>query len=89
MNLTFYTTLGCHLCSQALEVVNSVLTHPEIAPEIQLQMVDIASHDDLIRTYCERIPVIAVGSAEIDWPFDQQKFVRWLTDNVERELDDY
>ncbi|MBM7334143.1 MAG: glutaredoxin family protein [Alcanivorax sp.] len=61
--LTLYTTLGCHLCEQAEELVRTV------RPDARLHAVDIAEDDTLIAEYGERIPVLRRGERELGWPF--------------------
>lgn len=61
--LVLLTTEGCHLCEQALAVVQRA------APGMQVSLLDIATDDALIDAYGERIPVLRRGEVEIDWPF--------------------
>ncbi|MDG1773731.1 MAG: glutaredoxin family protein [Oceanicoccus sp.] len=73
--LILYTTVGCHLCEQALELIEPVLE-----PKYQIVKVDISDSDDLINRYGIRIPVVARSDngAEIGWPFDQQQFLLFI-----------
>ena len=59
MTVVLYTTLGCHLCDQARDLLLTV------NPEIDIHAVDIA----LIAEYGERIPVLRHGDRELAWPF--------------------
>lgn len=63
MEVTLYTTLGCHLCDQARELLLTV------DPSVVILAVDIAEDDDLIARYGERIPVLARDGRELAWPF--------------------
>jgi len=65
--LTFYTTVGCHLCEQA-EMLLTVLAAERT---YQLETVDIASDEALVNLYGIRIPVVKnpVTKQEIGWPF--------------------
>lgn len=67
--LHFYTTLGCHLCEQAEEIVEPIVDHYGIA----IEKVEIADSDALIERYGVRIPVIRINSStlELGWPFDE------------------
>src|SRR5690606_39900969 len=47
MTIELLTTLGCHLCDQALELVNRA------APQLQVVLVDIAEEDAMIEQYGE------------------------------------
>lgn len=69
----FYTTLGCHLCEQAMEIITMTL-NPEFFEIVSL---DIADDDDLMEKYGVTIPVIkrCDTGQELNWPFDQQDLV--------------
>jgi hypothetical protein len=73
MEVTLYTTLGCHLCDQARELLLTV------APNVAILAVDIAEDDDLIARYGERIPVLARDDRELAWPFGLLDVQRFLT----------
>jgi len=85
ITLSFYTTTGCHLCEQAIRIVNEVHdAKPRIAAYAQLEFVDIAEKDELIETYGTRIPVLAarkdkqIFNKELSWPFDHQAYIDFL-----------
>ena len=65
--LTLYTTAGCHLCEQAVEVIRGALDAPRA-----LRQVEIADEPELLARYGVRIPVLAVAgrTEELGWPFD-------------------
>ena len=68
MNVTLYTTLGCHLCEEALQLLQQV---QQAGTELQVSEVEIADSDELIERYGIRIPVVADESGgELGWPFD-------------------
>ncbi|MGB0360525.1 MAG: glutaredoxin family protein, partial [Endozoicomonas sp.] len=50
--LLLYTTSGCHLCEEAVSVLNSL--------DFEWFPVEISTHDSLIERYGLRIPVIRV-----------------------------
>ena len=66
MKATLYTTLGCHLCEQALSQLHEL--QREGLP-VDIVQTEIADTEDLMTKYGVRIPVIAAGDAEIGWPF--------------------
>ncbi len=69
--VVLYTTAGCHLCEQALQLLE--------ANQLQISLVEIADDDQLFERYGLRIPVAATGAGEeLDWPFDQQQLQAWL-----------
>jgi len=75
--LRLYSTLGCHLCDEAVAILGS--TFPELLAE--LEVVDIADDPELMDVYDVRIPVLQLieSGAEIGWPFgpeELREFVR-------------
>lgn len=73
MELVLYSTDHCTLCDQALELLFSM---PELAGGA-LRVVDVATDDDLLSRYGERLPVLELNSGVdgsdtrlLDWPFD-------------------
>ncbi|WP_051207280.1 glutaredoxin family protein [Saccharospirillum impatiens] len=77
LNLTMYTTDGCHLCEYAETVLEDVVL---TEPELTWKKVDIASQDDLIERYGIRIPVIRLEGADYDvgWPFSADDVLHYL-----------
>lgn len=75
--LELLTTDGCHLCEQAIEVLQAEL-HPG---EVEVDLVDIAWEEGLIERYGSRIPVLRepASARELDWPFDRGQLRRFLT----------
>ncbi|WP_114416211.1 glutaredoxin family protein [Marinospirillum perlucidum] len=72
--LTLYTTAGCHLCDQAL-----ALLQPWLERGFGLAKVDIAEDDLLLARYGERIPVVASPcGSEIGWPFTAAELEGWI-----------
>lgn len=68
MSVRFYHRDGCHLCEEALELLQAAgLAQP-------LQMVDIDSEPQLGVDYGLRIPVLARADGQsLDWPFDAEQ----------------
>ena len=62
-----YTTLGCHLCDDALAITQPILDKKGWA----VSLVEIADSPELIDRYGIRIPVLARvdNQDEIGWPF--------------------
>lgn len=77
LNLTLYTTDGCHLCDYAETILEEALA---AEPELTWSKVDIASQDELIERYGIRIPVIRLEGASYDvgWPFSVEDVVHYL-----------
>lgn len=74
--LTLYSTLGCHLCDLAIEV----LAHCSEVSQKHVCSIDIADDDDLVSRYGVRIPVIAYAGKELGWPFTVDDVSALLTD---------
>jgi glutaredoxin len=74
-SITLYSTLDCHLCEQAL-----ALLEPLLAAEWELEYVDISDSEALIDRYGLRIPVVlrADTGAELGWPFDTSSLLQFL-----------
>ena len=66
--VTLYGRPGCHLCDDALAVLERVRAELPFA----LTTVDIESDDALFRAYLERIPVVCVDGEELyDYHVDE------------------
>ena len=77
--IQLFTTAGCHLCEQAEAMVLYLIENEDtIGSRFKLQEVEIASNDALLEQYGVRIPVLAVNSRELGWPFDLDELTRWL-----------
>jgi glutaredoxin len=66
MKTTLYTTLGCHLCEQALSQLYEL--QREGLP-VDIHEAEITDSEILLEKYSLRIPVVAAGAEEIGWPF--------------------
>ncbi|WP_086931483.1 glutaredoxin family protein [Agarilytica rhodophyticola] len=71
--LILYTTLGCHLCDQAYDLITQCLEG------VSLNKVEIADDDALMQKYAIRIPVVKNKNTnhELGWPFDQKTLLEW------------
>ena len=77
MKIILYTTLGCHLCEQAL----GLLQHYQArGRSFIIESVEISDSDDLVARYGIRIPVISTASQgqELGWPFDLESLEAFL-----------
>lgn len=70
-----YTTLGCHLCEDALTMLNQLNQND---PGINITEVEIADSDELMKRYGIRIPVVAIQEAEIGWPFSEKELADFI-----------
>jgi glutaredoxin len=58
--VTVYARPGCHLCEQALAVVERV----RVRVPFELEQRDIETDDRWFKAYLERIPVVAIDGQE-------------------------
>tara|TARA_B110000503_G_scaffold109272_1_gene163406 strand:- start:261 stop:500 length:240 start_codon:yes stop_codon:yes gene_type:complete len=61
-----FTTLGCHLCEQAHELLLSLTGQ---GMELRIELIEIVDSAELMDRYGITIPVIQVEDREICWPF--------------------
>jgi hypothetical protein len=70
-----YGRPGCHLCDEALTVIERVRTRMPFV----LEQRDIEADNELFKRYLERIPVVAIDGVEAFELFvDEQEFERAL-----------
>jgi hypothetical protein len=75
IELILYSTSACHLCEQALALVQ-----PLLGDGLRLREVDISDSQELFQRYGLLIPVLRLAGvdAELHWPFgtsDIEQFV--------------
>jgi glutaredoxin len=77
MKVKLYTTLGCHLCEEALELLKQLKTS---GLEIEISEIEIADSDELMSAFGVRIPVITTENSEdeIGWPFTIEELKAFL-----------
>jgi len=78
--LVLYGTSACHLCEQAL-----ALLQDDLLDGCRLSEVDISESDELMARYGLTIPVLRrmdTGS-ELNWPFDRAAVVGLLGGSAE------
>lgn len=74
IQLSLYTTLGCHLCSQ-LEALVAALANQEV----WLHHIEISDDDALVERYGVRIPVLVDSDGkELDRGFELERLSAWL-----------
>lgn len=87
MQIRFYTTVGCHLCEDAMAMLNHLLEYDKDLKNVQVKKIDIAKDENLLKIYGTRIPVLAVGAnlatedKELGWPFEISQLADWITRN--------
>lgn len=76
LKVIVYGRPGCHLCEDALAIIERVRSRVPFA----LEQCDIESDDVLFKRYLERIPVVVVDGEEAFELFvDEQQFERRLS----------
>lgn len=66
-DLVLFTTLGCHLCEEALQMLEYLAQQGVV----RYRCTEIAESEKLVEEYGVRIPVIQRGDgAELGWPFE-------------------
>ncbi|GAA0785885.1 glutaredoxin family protein [Marinobacterium sediminicola] len=74
--LDLMTTEGCHLCEDAIAVLQQVL----VAGQAEVDLVDIVYEPKLMELYAERIPVLVDRGTgqELGWPFEAQQLRQFI-----------
>jgi len=68
IELTLYTTAGCHLRDLAEAILHAISKQYNIS----IIYTEIGDDDALVERYGIRIPVVKLpNNVEINWPFDQ------------------
>jgi len=79
MQLSLFTTAGCHLCEQAAELL---LPIAEDFP-VNVTAIEIGDDDALVERYGIRIPVIKFEDGEeLDWPFDEHTIRQYIVSKI-------
>jgi predicted DCC family thiol-disulfide oxidoreductase YuxK len=75
--LILYSTSHCHLCEEALKILN----HFSQTHTIEYKIVEITDDDILLNHYGTRIPVIqnTTTKQEINWPFNMRDLLLIMT----------
>ena len=76
IKLYLFSTLGCHLCEDALALLAPYLDQGLA----QVEEIDIADSDELMSLYGVSIPVLKRqdNSEQLYWPFDNDKLSLFL-----------
>lgn len=75
--LMLYTTVGCHLCEQAEDVLRALNGN---GTALNWTPVDISDDPALVAAHGLRIPVIRLAGydADLGWPFDEAAVISYL-----------
>jgi len=76
LKIRLYSTLGCHLCDEAVSIVQLLQGQ---GLDILLEQIEISDSESLIKRYGIKVPVIArEDNEEIDWPFSVNELYDFL-----------
>ena len=76
MTLHLYGTSACHLCEQALVILEEASTQ---LPFSWIE-IDIAENEELMQSYGVKIPVLQANTgAELCWPFCKNDVITFLS----------
>lgn len=77
MKVNFFTTLGCHLCDQALALLRNIEAS---GFAIIINEIEIADDNELVEKYGIRIPVVLIDGFDNDlrWPFTEAELRNFL-----------
>ncbi|WP_100641444.1 glutaredoxin family protein [Alteromonas facilis] len=75
MQLTLFTGPGCHLCDDAMQVINSLERR-----ELIIQSKNIRDDHELYHRYAVLIPVLRRddSGSELRWPFNTEDVEQFL-----------
>lgn len=78
ITLQLYGTSDCHLCEQALEMLENIALHTEI----KIEFIDICEHDAYFDRYQFIIPVVenARNQKSCVWPFNEKDLLQLTQD---------
>lgn len=76
--ITLFTTLGCHLCDDALAMLQYY--QEQSGTHFAIERVEITDSEKLMETYGTRIPVLLHSETqqEIGWPFSMEQLAIFL-----------
>jgi arsenate reductase-like glutaredoxin family protein len=76
--LQLYGTSDCHLCEQALEMLENIAIHTDI----KIEFIDICEHDVYFERYQFTIPVVenTFNKKTCAWPFDEKELLLLIQD---------
>ncbi|MEX2488668.1 MAG: glutaredoxin family protein [Pseudomonadales bacterium] len=77
MIVYLYTTAGCHLCEQALAMLQALQTKGH---DMEICEVEISASESLMAAYGIRIPVITTDKRtdDLGWPFTTRELEAFI-----------
>jgi hypothetical protein len=79
MRLLLFGTSGCHLCEQAVSIINECMADDF---DLMLEGIDIAEFDHWQTQFALRIPVLYHPETQQDlgWPFDHKQVRKFISE---------
>ena len=74
MKLKVYSTDGCSICEQVIDK----LFGTSLGEGIELTVVDVSFHEDLLAKYGSDIPVLEIENRLLRSPFDDEEMMAFL-----------
>lgn len=75
--ITLYTTLGCHLCDEAIIMAAQIIAEQNF--NITIEPIDIINNNKLFNKYSHSIPVFCHNNGdELSYPFTRERLADWL-----------
>ena len=78
MKLKVYSTDGCSICEQ---VIDKLFETP-LGEGIELTVVDVSFHEDLLVKYGPDIPVLEIENRLLRSPFDDEEMMGFLNSAI-------
>lgn len=80
MKLLLLGTSGCHLCEIAEQIMIDCFA---TKPDVQVELIDIAEHEEWQQVYATLIPVLCHVNEEgttqaLHWPFTDDQVIHFL-----------
>lgn len=81
--LILYSTSHCHLCEQALVMLNAAIASPSTVTNFTYEVIDIIDNDQHMESHALLIPVIynPVTHETLNWPFSKEMIMDLLHPN--------
>lgn len=80
--ITLFTTIGCHLCEDALAMLQYY--QDQNISTFSIHLVEITDSEQLIELYGVRIPVLKHSGTglELSWPFNPEQLALFLQNKL-------
>ena len=82
-HLILYSTSHCHLCEEAIVLLDAATASLSTTPKFEYEIIDIINNDEHMHLYGLIIPVIYNPSTleSLNWPFSKEMIINFLESN--------